>query len=354
MKKVCFFGSYSDSDFNNLLLKMLKDNFQITECKEEIHSFSSFIVAYLKLFFRHFKLDYDIMIIPWRGIITLPLARLLSRKPIIYFPFLSIYQTLVDDRKLYKQKSLSAKFFHFVDGFACKLSNLVIFDTNEDMKYFINEFKINPKKCRKLFLSLDETIFKPLPIKKRSEIFEVLFIGTFIPLHGIDVIVEAARKLLPRNDIKFILVGRGQTLSDIKEKIQKYNLVNIELKDPMKITDLPIILSSADICLGIFNNGKKAMSIVPHKILISLGSQKPLITANSPAVKEISLENKVNCILVNPNDPDDLSNAIILLKEDPALSQTISINGYNHFKNNLSMSKIGKSLLNYIMETIQK
>ena len=223
--KVCFFGSYTNNDFNRLLKKILqKQGIDIIECQEEIHGIGTFFKAYFKLFFRHYRLDYDLMIIPWRGIITFPLVKIIAKKPVVYFPFISIYQTLVDDRKIVKKKSLKAKLIHFIDKTACMWSDLIILESNEHINYFCQEYKLKKKSFRKLPFSVDESIFYSLPLKKQDKTFHVLFIGSYIPLHGIETIIEAANFLKNHSDINFILVGEGQTKPKIEQMVSKLKL----------------------------------------------------------------------------------------------------------------------------------
>ena len=97
--KVCFFGTYVKDSYGipsgngGALLKMIleKQGIEIIECYDPAENFSKLLNAYLKLFSKHRKLDYDIMLIPWRGILTLPLAKIVHRKPLLYFPAFSFH-----------------------------------------------------------------------------------------------------------------------------------------------------------------------------------------------------------------------------------------------------------------------
>jgi len=64
--KVCFFGPYNMEFMNSLLKKKLElQGIEILECQEEVHNnFLKLIPAYVKLFFKHWKLKYDVVIIP--------------------------------------------------------------------------------------------------------------------------------------------------------------------------------------------------------------------------------------------------------------------------------------------------
>jgi len=353
--KVCFFGSYSNRDFNLHLKNILKaQGIEVIECQSEINGFSSFVKSYFKLIFKHRKKNYDIMVIPWRGIMTLPLAKIISRKPLVYFPFVSIFQTLVEDRKQIQKQSFKSKFVHFVDKTACKISDMVILDTNENINYFCEEFNLKKNKFRRLFITSDETIFHPLPIKKRNKIFNVLFIGTYIPLHGINIIVEAAKILSNQKDIGFTLIGNGQTRSQIEKMVKDYRLENTKFVNTVKLEMLPKFLEEADLCLGIFSGSKKAKLVIPFKVLIAFCSQKPLLTADTPSIREAGLENMKNCILVKAESPSELSKAILSIKENPKLLEQIAKEGYENYKRKLSMEKAGKTLLKYLDEVISK
>jgi len=184
--KVCFFGSYEKDSFGipsgnggELLKKILESqNVEVIECHEKIQNFESFIVTYFKIFFKHRKLKYDIMMIPWRGILTLPLAKLIHKKPIIYFPAFSIYDTLVNDRKKIKKDSFKAKFVHFVDKIACKWSDMIILESIEEIKYFVEWMRdyVMDKNKRNPLLFEDKPLGpRPDEIRKRRKTFKAVF-----------------------------------------------------------------------------------------------------------------------------------------------------------------------------------
>ena len=73
--KVCFFGSYVKDSYDipsgnggELLKKILHtQNVEVIECHQPVKKISSLLSSYIKLWIKHKKLDYDVMLIPWRG-----------------------------------------------------------------------------------------------------------------------------------------------------------------------------------------------------------------------------------------------------------------------------------------------
>ena len=89
MTKVCLFGSYvkrtngiPSGNGGELIEKILrKQNIDVIHCHYDINSILTFFKGYVKLFFKHRKIKYDIIVIPWKGILTLPLVKIIHRKP---------------------------------------------------------------------------------------------------------------------------------------------------------------------------------------------------------------------------------------------------------------------------------
>lgn len=360
--KVCFFGSYVKDSYGipsgnggELLKKILQaQNVEVIECHQPVKKISSLLSSYIKLWTRHKKLDYDIMLIPWRGVLTLPLAKLIHKKPIIYFPAFSIFDTLVHDRKTIEKNSVKAKFAHFVDKLACKWVDRVVLESTEEINYFVKEFNLPKGKFRQLPLAADESIFVPLSFKELKKEFVVLFFGSFIPLHGIDTIVKSAEILQNQSEISFLICGDGQTKPSIENFIQEKKLPNIQLVGLVSKEKLLEHIKNGDVCLGIFGDTNKAKKVVTNKAFQILASKKPLITMESPAATESHLKNDVNCLLVPSSNPEKLAEAILSLKNNPEKRKQIALQGYQTYMENLSMGVVGKYLIKIIEETLSR
>jgi len=358
MLKVCLFGSYvktsngiPSGNGGELLKKILKtQDVHVIECHEHISNVVSFFKAYVILFFKHFKLDYDVMVIPWRGILTLPLAKLIHRKPIIYFPAFSIYDTMINDRKIIKKNSIKAKFIHFADKTACKMADKIILETKEDVNFFIREYNLPSKKFSQLPLSADESIFVPNPINEPQSNFIVLFFGSFIPLHGIEIIIESAHILNKHQEIMFIICGDGQTKPEMEKLIQKYDITNIKLTGFVSINELLNYIKKSDVCLAIFGKSDKARRVLSNKVYQSLASKKPIITMHSLTAQEAHLQSGNNCILVPPSNPTKLADAIIFLKDNFEKRQQIALAGHQTYLDHFSMAQVGKQLVSIIQK----
>jgi glycosyltransferase involved in cell wall biosynthesis len=114
----------------------------------------------------------------------------------------------------------------------------------------------------------------------------VLFYGQYIPLHGIPVIIEAAR-LLRDLPIAWTLIGRGQESQLVDRMIAAEPLPGLTRIPWVDYPGLGQHLAEADLCLGIFGTSDKAASVIPNKVFQLVCAGRPLITRDSPAIREL-------------------------------------------------------------------
>ena len=90
-------------------------------------------------------------------------------------------------------------------------------------------FNIDKHKFIRVPVGADDTLFKPInsaPKVTTSHGISVLFFGTYIPLHGIEYILQAANRLKSFTDVSFTLIGSGQTYEEMKNLAKELDLKN--------------------------------------------------------------------------------------------------------------------------------
>jgi len=232
----------------------------------------------------------------------------------------------------------------------CKLSDLIIKESQAEMDYFVNQMGVGKEKFRILYIGADESKFPPCPYKEAQEKFVVLYFGTFIPLHGVEVIIEAAKILAKYSDIVFKFCGDGQTKVSMENMAAKHQLKNVEFLGFVEQEVLLKNIAGSDVCLGIFGKSAKASIVVTHKVYQILCSQKPLITMDSKVIREINLEDGRNCILVPKQDPKKLAEAILFIKNNEQRRKEIAMQGRKIYLEKFSMDITSKKLVEYLNE----
>ena len=365
--KILYFGTYDPSYARNwVLINGLKENnVEVVELRRKPERFSLFLllVDYLKL-----KKDFDIMIVGFPGQEVMFLTRLLTIlrlgwfdyahhksgqvKLIIFDAFTSHYGGYVLDRQRFSKNSFHAKYYRFLDKWSCKLADVVLLDTNAHINFFVKEFNLPREKFRRIWAGANDDIFKPFdeiqgkPVSEHnnSSSFKVCFFGTYIPLQGVEYILKAAKILEPISEVTFTLVGDGQERKKAEELAMKLELKNVIFKGMMKSEELKKEIVNCDVSLGIFGSSPKTLIVIPNKVYIGLAMKKPIITADTGAVRE--LFNDEDMILVPASNENLLAEAILKIKNNPALGEKIAQNGYDKFIKYASHRVLGLELKN--------
>lgn len=354
--RICYLGPF-DPDYprNRVILKGLRKNgVEVIECN---YTSSSRILDYARLIKKHFLLKCDAVILGARGDYygqpLVPIIKKLTKKPVIFDSVIALYETQVLDRKLFDVRTFQSSLLHMLDYKALHAADMVLCDTNNHADYYSHFYKINPQKIRKISISSDNEVFYPREYSRNDDSILVLFWGGFIPLQGVKYIIEAAKLLEHHKDLKFELRGFGQTYDNACKLCRKLNVNNLTIVPRfVPYDELPFHIAKADICLGIFGETEKAKRVIPNKAVEALAMKKPLITGDSPAIREIFTNNK-DCLLVPMANPKAIADAIIALKQDKLLSNSIAENGYSLFNKTLSPEVIGKDLKSILIRLIE-
>ena len=348
--KVCYFGDY-DPNYarNRVLLKGLKENnVGVSKCQTGLKNKSARLDLINK--FKYNNNDFDCVLVGYsdsRWVV--PLAKRLTKKPIVWDAFYSLYDSWIYDKKLRSSISWRAIYYWWLDYKCCKLSDLILVDTEEHRKYFKNTFFVSDKKIKASPVGTDEAVFYPRAVKRNDNLFKIFFLGKFIPLQGVSYIVKAAAVLEKYSDIKFQIVGRGQTYQAVRQLAGELKIGNIEFVDPVPYEKIPEYLQATDICLGIFGDTNKTLRVIPNKVYEAVALAKPVITAATPAIKELFTDQE-DILLCERANPGDLVEKILELKNNKDLREKIAANGYEVFKTKASSNLIGKKLVNLLTD----
>ncbi|MFC1775244.1 glycosyltransferase [Patescibacteria group bacterium] len=351
--KVCFFGTYKKDYARNrvLMTGFVENGYDIVECNVDPKTCSSFgkyvllVKEYRKI--KHMKFDY--VIVAFQGHSLVWLARILFGKNIIFDAFVSMYNSEVEDRKKSKVKSLSALRYLFLDWYSCKLSARVLLDTNAHIDYFVNKFHLPKKKFIRVLIGSTTDTFYPKKDEKKDDKFTIHFHGGFIPLQGIEYIVQASKLLESKKDIQFRIVGGGQEYKKIKKLADDLGVINIEWIPRVDISKINNYINNSDVVLGIFGDTSKTQMVIPNKIYEAIACAKPVITAGTGAIEELFIDRE-NILLCRVSDPKSLADAIMVLHDDNNLKTHIAEDGYDIFKKHALPDVLVKNLLSSLSE----
>ena len=279
------------------------------------------------------------------AIVLGPVARLMGR-PLIFNPLVTLTDTLVEDRKRVPPGSPQARVVAAIDRLALRSATLILIDTEENARYLHERFGIERSRIVVVPVGADESIFFPRPGQTNQparDTLDVLFVGKFIPLHGIETILQAVA-ILERQQVqaRVEIVGRGQTYEAMRALARELGLRTVVWTDWIPFDHLGERLRRADIALGVFDDGAKAGRVIPNKVYQSLACGVATITRRSPAIESVLHDGK-SALLVPPSDPEALASAILRLT-DAATRERVAKDGHRAFVRHGSRSALSQKL----------
>ncbi len=266
---------------------------------------------------------FDALWVAFLGYSDVPLAWFLSRwrrVPLVFDAFVLLHDTFVTDRETVPRRSLKALYLRALEITACHLADVVVIDTVEHAERLAQRTHLDPHKVRVLHVGsqYDEACTDPAPEMP----FTAVFFGSFMPLHGVDVIVRAAALLRHDPTIRFLLVGDGQTKPEAVALATALGCENVTFLDPLHDDALRAVLCEANVLLGVFGTSVKARVVVPNKVVDGLAIGRPVITAATPAIDRMLDTAQIRT--VPPNDPEALAGAIDALHSDPLVRERLA------------------------------
>lgn len=333
----------------------IEDKSQLKGVKARVGRLIKWLLAYPSLIYRYMLAgNHDVVLVGYPGMLDVlvlwPFAKL-RRKPIVWDAFLSLYNTVVEDRQLISPSNPLAWLLYGIEWLACRAANLVILDTRVHADYFVEQYNIARDKTDAVFVGAESDVFPPAPALSLSEggnlnaEITVLFYGQFIPLHGIETIVLAARQMADV-PVRCVLVGQGQEEDKIRLLLYEHPLERVEWIPWVPYKELINWIAKSDVCLGIFGDTEKAGRVIPNKVFQILSSGKPLITMDSAAIRELIHPEMPGVSLVPPGDSKALANAIRHVGwQKKTLANAVL---YEDIRGKISPKAIGNALITVI------
>lgn len=360
--KVCYILSYYFPDYvRSQTLRMALKRLEDVVLFEAVNSLQGplrYLQSLLKLLVIRLVHNPDWYILGFRGYEFYWLVRLLTLgKPLIIDHLMSPYDSLVNEKKHIKPGGGLDRLVYLYEKSLLQNADFILTDTLLHKDYFADLFSLNANKIFAVYVSSNEDLFvrqsESEPKKDAREEFIVFFYGSFLPLHGVDVILEAAG-LLKRLPIHFCLIGGHKTdLTKFNFEVKRLKLENLTHREWVDYRHLPGYIASADLCLGgPFGDTGQSNRIVTGKSFQFLSMGKPTVVGKIP--HDHGFIDKENCLLVAQGNATALAETIQWAYENQSLLPSIGMQGYELYQYKFSIDSLKKDLGEILVDSLNQ
>jgi glycosyltransferase involved in cell wall biosynthesis len=193
---------------------------------------------------------------------------------------------------------------------------------------------------------------KEVKVFKSKKHFTVLLVGRLTEWKGQHVLLAAAEKFLPQSHVRFwiagdALFGEQAYKARLIQLIEEKKLTNVTLFG--HVNDVGTMMQQADVLVH--------TSISPEPfgqvIVEGMAAGLPVIASNEGGPREIVLHNETG-LLIPPNQPEALEQAIEWMMNNPGTSQLMSEQGKKRVQQYFMIDNAVDQMMRFYPRVIQR
>lgn len=260
---------------------------------------------------------------------------------VLFDPMISAWDKKVLEQRKWRADEPRAKRLLARETALMNAPDMVTWDTSCHLEFCARTFGVPRERLRVLLTGTDESVFRPQAAElPAGGPFRVLYHGAYLPLHGTEYIVEAAR-LTEGEGIQWDFLGWGAYKAATEAKAA--GVSNIRFLDKVPYVDVPKVICAHDVVLGVFGTTEKASRVIGNKVYECMACARPTVnefcTGYPPEAKDCRA-----ITFVPPGDAKAIADAVRAYRADWANRDAYFAAARAFFEKHLSMRVIKTQL----------
>jgi glycosyltransferase involved in cell wall biosynthesis len=184
------------------------------------------------------------------------------------------------------------------------------------------------------------------PVRERYRLggrFVCAYLGTIGMGCGLEVVLRAARRLCDqgRDDVRFLLVGDGAVREELEANARAEGLESVIFTGRQPKSDVPAFLAATDACLVHLTRTDLFKTVLPSKIFEAAAMRKPIILGVEGFAADLVSQAEAG-ICIQPENEDELLEAIEKLRADPHLGRALGEAGYERIASRYTYDRLAR------------
>ena len=241
-------------------------------------------------------------------------------------------------------------FFEPYNYLAFKLADLVICPSNYSRGNVSQAYGVPLSKSRALHGGVHSSLLAQTSIRKRKGRLTLLFCGRLNgrrPFKTLDVLLKAMPLILHRHRVELNIIGVGPRLDEYAALVRALGIEEevhfLGFVDP---TDVPTDYAHADLFVL-----PSRMENFPLVLLEAMASGLPVVATAVGGVPELVVSGETG-LLVPPNDPQALAEAINSLLDDPKTMRAMGAKGREMVREHYTWDRVAERMAEYFREIL--
>ena len=246
-----------------------------------------------------------------------------------------------------------------IAAFLYRKADHIVVVTPAFREFLISRWQVPADKISVVPNGVESKVFSPRsPDHKIRETlgadgkFVPSFIGTMGLAHGLNTLIAAAERFQKSEpDVLFMLVGEGADRERITAMAHAKGLSNIRFVPQQLREKVPAYIAASDACLVLLKKSEVFETVIPTKMLEFMSCAKPVILGVSGQARQMIEASRAG-ICIEPENVDQLCDAILKLRTEAWLRESLGRNGREYIIRNLSRERTADEYLQVLIEVI--
>lgn len=216
---------------------------------------------------------------------------------------------------------LLVTFSRALEKFLYRRADLIV-PVSESIRTAIESHGIPPDRFESIPNGIDFDLFVPGPkdnVQRQSldigDRFLTSYIGTHGLAHGLERIVEAARRLDPTR-FHFVFIGEGARKHAVIDRARELGVVHATFLPYQEKADIPKWLAASDLSIVSLENIPVFETVLPSKMFEIMACERPILLLGKGECAQLISESEAG-VVVEDGDPDRVAAEIERLAMNP-------------------------------------
>jgi glycosyltransferase involved in cell wall biosynthesis len=159
-----------------------------------------------------------------------------------------------------------------------------------------------------------------------QERFVVGYVGTHGMAHGLDAVLDVAKRLRERPEVRFLFVGEGAERGRLEQRARDEGIGNVRFLGSLPRDRMPEVYATLDLGLVSLRKAELFTTVLPSKIFEIAAMSRPILLSVDGEARAL-VESSGGGLFVSPEDVDAAADAIVRLAADPDLCARMGASG---------------------------
>jgi glycosyltransferase involved in cell wall biosynthesis len=167
------------------------------------------------------------------------------------------------------------------------------------------------------------------------------YVGTHGMAHGLDTLLDAAALLREDERIVFLLVGDGAERERLVERARAMRLDNVRIVGQLPKSDMPAVWSATDVSLILLRKSDTFTKVLPSKMFEGMAMARPIVLGVEGEAAALLADAGAG-VAVEPENAEELAEAVRRLADDPELRARLGARGAEHVRRHFDRNALAR------------